>query len=226
MSNLLKSSYFFPLQVTIDDREPDTLEGEFRKMGNMIIHRQRLTVGDYLFDGDLLVERKTVPDFCCSVKDGRLFRQASDLVRNPVPACVILEGKNREFRETGFSPQAIQGILLSISLVFKLPVLRTKHPKETAKVMLQGFKQLTKDDLEEQRFYPSPSRFKNKNNPVLAQKIHILEGFPGIGTDKAERLLRKFGSLHAVFTADHRELLQVSGFGKKTVDNLIKILRK
>src|SRR5690554_3503552 len=147
MSNLLKSSYFFPLQVTIDDKKPDTLEGEFRKMGNMIIHRQRLTVGDYLFDGDLLVERKTVPDFCCSIKDGRLFRQAGDLVRNRVPACIILEGRNRDFKETDFSLQAIQGILLSISLVFRLPVLRTRHPKETVRLMLQGFKQLTRDGL-------------------------------------------------------------------------------
>ncbi len=225
MSKLLKSSYFFPLQVTIDDREPDTLEKEFRKMGNMIIHRQRLPIGDYLFDGDLLIERKTVPDFCCSIKDGRLFQQAGALVRNRVPACIILEGRNREFRETDFSKQAIQGILLSISLVFRLPVLRTKHSKETARVMLQGFKQLTRDRLQDQRLYSSPSRFKKKD-ALLIQKIHILEGFPGIGTDKAERLLGKFGNLHAVFTADYTALMQVSGIGKKTVDNLIRILKE
>lgn len=93
MSKLLKSSYFFPLQVTIDDREPATLEEELRKMGNMIIHRQRLTVGDCLFDSDLLIERKTIPDFCGSVKDGRLFRQAGRLMKAQVPACFIVEGK-------------------------------------------------------------------------------------------------------------------------------------
>jgi len=226
MSKLLKSSYYFPLQVTIDDREPPTLEEAFQKMGNMIIRRQRLESGDYLFDGDLLVERKTIPDFCHSIKDGRLFRQVKNLTRCKVPACLILEGKNRLFKETDFSPQAIQGILLSISLAFRLPILRTKNSQETVQVMLQCFKQLTKDRLEEIRFNPRPSPFKKKSNPLLAQRIHILEGFPGIGTDRAERLLKKFGNLHAVFTAEDEELLKVPGFGKKTVDRLREVLKK
>ncbi len=80
MANLLKSSYYFPLQVTIYDREPNTLEEEFRTLGNMIIHRRRLSVGDYLFDRNLLIERKSIPDFCLSIKDGRLFTQAGKLV--------------------------------------------------------------------------------------------------------------------------------------------------
>jgi len=226
MSKLLKSSYYFPLQVTIDDREPLTLEEAFQKMGNMIIRRQRLESGDYLFDGDLLVERKTIPDFCHSIKDGRLFRQVKNLTRCKVPACLILEGKNRLFKETDFSPQAIQGILLSISLAFRLPILRTKNSQETVQVMLQCFKQLTKDRLEDIRFNPRISSFKKKSNPLLAQRIHILEGFPGIGTDRAERLLKKFGNLHAVFTAEDEELLKVPGFGKKTVDRLREILKK
>jgi len=60
----MKSSYFFPLQVIIDDREPDILENEFRKMGNMSINRERLAAGDYLFDGELIIERQTIHDFC------------------------------------------------------------------------------------------------------------------------------------------------------------------
>src|SRR5690554_2863933 len=114
MSDLMKSSYFFPLQIIIDDREPDILENEFRKMGNMIINRERLAAGDYLFDGDLLIERKTIPDFCHSIKDGRLFKQAGNLIKNQVPTCLVLEGRKRDFGETDFSPQAIQGILLSL----------------------------------------------------------------------------------------------------------------
>ena len=226
MFKLLKSSYYFPLQVTIDDREPPTLEEAFRKMGNMIVRRQRLVSGDYLFDGDLLVERKTIPDFCLSIKDGRLFRQVKNLTACKVPACFILEGKNRLFKETDFSPQAIQGILLSISLAFRLPILRTKNFQETVLVMLQSFKQLTKDRLEDLRFNPRISPFKKKGNPLLSQRIHILEGFPGIGTDRAERLLMKFGNLHAVLTAEYEELLNVPGFGKKTVDRLREVLNK
>jgi DNA excision repair protein ERCC-4 len=226
MANILKSSSYFPLQVTIDDREPDSLEQELRKLGNMIIHRRRLAVGDYLLDGDFLVERKSIPDFCLSIKDGRLFTQAGKLMKSRIPACLILEGKNREFRKTDFSPKALQGILLSMSLAFRLPILRTKNSQESVEVMLQGYKQLTRDKLEEHRFYPRPFHSKLKNDPLLAQKIHILEGFPGIGVDKAERLLMNFGNLQAVFTAQAEDLLNVPGIGKKTVEGMLEILKK
>ncbi|SEF47322.1 ERCC4 domain-containing protein [Algoriphagus boritolerans] len=226
MANILKSSRYFPLQVTIDDREPVALEQEFRKLGNMIIHRRRLAVGDYLLDRDFLVERKSIPDFCLSIKDGRLFTQAGKLVNSRIPACIVLEGKNREFRKTDFSPKAIQGILLSISMAFRLPILRTKNTHESVEVMLQGFKQLTRDKLEEQRFYPRTFHSKPKKDPLLAQKLHILEGFPGIGVDKAERLLMKFGSLQAVFNAEIEDLLLVPGIGKRTVEGMLEILKK
>ena len=195
------------------------------KMGNMIILRKRLPAGDYLFDGELLVERKTIPDLCCSIKDGRLFGQAGKLLRSRVPACLMVEGRNKEFKQTDFSPQAIQGILLSLSLAFRLPVLRTKNPNNTASVMLQCFKQLTKDTLVDQRLFPRKGTFRKKGDPLLSQKTHILEGFPGIGVDKAERLLETFGNLRALFTADEGQLIKVPGIGKKTVDRLVKILR-
>jgi DNA excision repair protein ERCC-4 len=226
MSNLLKSSYYFPLQVTIDDREPDTLEKEFRDLGNMIIRRKRLSVGDYLLDSDFLVERKSIPDFCLSIKDGRLFKQAGKLMNSRIPACLILEGKNREFKKTDFSPKSLQGILLSMSLAFRLPILRTKDKHESVQVMLQSFKQLTRDKLEEQRFYPRSFFSRAKKDPLIAQKIHILEGFPGVGVDKAERLLMKFGNLESVFTADVKDLMDVPGIGRKTVESFVEILKK
>lgn len=226
MSKILKSSSYFPLQVTIDDREPDSLEQEFRELGNMIIRRKRLAVGDYLFDNDFLVERKSIPDFCLSIKDGRLFKQAGKLMNSRIPACLILEGKNREFQQTDFSPKSLQGILLSMSLAFRLPILRTKDTHESVQVMLQSFKQLTRNKLEEQRFYPRSFHSKLKRDPFLAQKIHILEGFPGVGVDKAERLLMKFGNLYSVFTADAEDLMNVSGIGRKTADGIVEILKK
>jgi len=226
MRNLLRSSFYFPFQIFIDDRERKALEDEFRKLGNMIIHRRRLGVGDYLFDSSFLVERKTIPDFCISVKDGRLFRQARELAKSRIFTCIILEGKNRDFKTTGFSQKAIQGILLSLSLVFRLPVLRTKNTLETVQVMLQSYKQLSGDEFLDQQFYTRPAFVKKKRDPFLAQKIHILQGFPGIGTDKAKRLLIKFESLWAVFAAAEEELLNVPGIGKETIKSFVKILKK
>jgi len=226
MPRLLKSSFYFPFQVTIDDREPALMGEEFRKIGNMIIRRQRLLAGDYLLDGDLLVERKTIPDFCQSIKDGRLFQQAKKLSNSSVPACLILEGKSRHFRTTDFSQQAIQGLLLSISLGFRIPIVRTKNPGETVRVMLQCFKQLTKDRPEDVKFYRRPPSLKKKHTPLQSQKIQLLENLPAIGPYKAKSLLLEFGNLQRVFTAEDTELRKVPGLGKKTVERLIDVLKK
>ncbi|WP_158861324.1 ERCC4 domain-containing protein [Lunatibacter salilacus] len=224
MSKFLKTSSYFPLQVSIDDRESVALEDEFRKLGNMIVCRQRMDVGDYLLDSDLLVERKTIPDFCHSIKDGRLFKQAKLLATSPIPAIYILEGRNRQFKDTDFTRQAIQGILISLSLAFRLPIIKTKNYPESVQVMLQCFKQLTKDRLEEQRFFPQS--YTKKQPPLHIQRVQILKGFPGVGVDRAERMLAKFDSLYAVFTAENEALLNVPGLGKKTVDRFLEILRK
>ncbi|WP_373494312.1 ERCC4 domain-containing protein [Aquiflexum sp.] len=214
MSRLIKSSYFYPLEVIIDDREPMSVEKELLAKGNLLVQRKRLDVGDYIFDNDLLVERKTVIDFCASIKDGRLFKQVSKLAKGKIPAIVILEGRQKDFKETDFSVQAILGIMVSISLGFKIPILRSKGIEETVAIMLQGYKQLTKDRLQDQRVYPRKGNFKKEKNQSLKQKIHILEGFPGIGVDRAEKLLDHFGSLKDVFNADFEELLGVPGLGR------------
>jgi DNA repair protein RadC len=44
--------------------------------------------------------------------------------------------------------------------------------------------------------------------------------------DPAERLLTKFGNLHAVFSAGQEELLEVPDLGKRTVERFIEILKK
>jgi len=224
MSRLIKSSYFYPLEVVIDDREPLSVERELLEKGNLLVQRKRLGVGDYIFDNDLIVERKTVQDFCGSIKDGRLFRQVFKLAQSKTPAILILEGKHKDFKETDFSVQAIQGIVVSVSLVFKIPILRSKSLKETVEIMLQGYKQLTKDRHQEQRLYPRKGDFKKSKDRFLEQKIHILEGFPGIGVDRAKMLLEHFGSLKAVFDADFENLLSVKGFGKTTAKKLKEIL--
>jgi DNA excision repair protein ERCC-4 len=226
MTELLKSSYFYPLEVIIDDREPISIEQEFLTKGNLLVQRKRLDVGDYIFDNELIVERKTVKDYCESIKDGRLFRQVSKLAKNKVTAFMILEGRQKDFKETDFSVQAIQGILVSVSLGFRIPILRSKSIRESVEIMLQGYKQLTKDRLLEQRIFPRKGNFKKKKDRFLEEKIHILEGFPGVGVDRAKSLLDHFGNLKAVFDADLENLLEVKGFGRISAKNFKEILER
>ncbi|MFD2037287.1 ERCC4 domain-containing protein [Belliella marina] len=224
MKDFLRGSKFYPLEIVVDDREPDVMLGHLFSYRNIIIRKERLLVGDYLLDSELIVERKTPLDFCASIKDGRFFKQAGKLANSKVPACLILEGRKREYRNLGFSKNAVQAILLSVSLIFRIPIIRSKTRKETVSVMLQSFKQLTKDKLAAYKFHPRLKPKFQKSDNFLNQKIHILEGFPGIGADRAEYLLNHFGSLQHIFNASESDLLSVIGIGKSTVQKMKEIL--
>ena len=224
MKDFLSGSKFYPLEIVIDDREPDAMLEYLLFYKNIIVRKERLLVGDYLLDSELIVERKTPSDFSASIKEGRFFKQAGKLANSKVPACLILEGRKREYKNLGFSKNAVQAILMSVSLIFKIPIIRAKTRKETVSVMLQSFKQLTKDKLADYKFHPRLKPKFQKSDNFLKQKIHILEGFPGIGADRAEYLLNHFGSLQHIFNAPESDLLSVIGIGKSTVQKMKEIL--
>jgi DNA excision repair protein ERCC-4 len=226
MSRILRTSYFYPLEVVIDDREPISVEKALLAKGNLLVQRKRLDLGDYIFDNDLIVERKTILDFCTSIKDGRLFKQISRLANSKIPGILILEGRQKDFKKTDFSLSAIQGIMISISLGFKIPILRSKGIEETVSIMLQGYKQLTKESIEVKRVYSPKLRYRKRKDQLLIYKVHVLEGFPGIGSERASLLLEKFQTLDRVFQSPKEEFLELKGIGIKTWELFQDILRK
>jgi ERCC4-type nuclease len=49
-------------------------------------------------------------------------------------------------------------------------------------------------------------------------QLYVLQGLPGIGPERAERLLTQFGGVEAVMVASRRELQSVPGIGEKTAE--------
>jgi ERCC4-type nuclease len=171
-------------------------------------------LGDYRIDDRLIVERKTLPDFAISVMDGRLFTQASRLAGSEIPAALILEGNASDLAKTGIRREALQGSLVSISLVFGVPVLRSQNPEETARLMLYAAMQMratTTDAL------PRPGR---RPRGKLRTQLRILQGLPGIGPARARRLLDTFGTVECILAADAEALQKVPGMGKKTAQSI------
>lgn len=48
----------------------------------------------------------------------------------------------------------------------------------------------------------------------------ILQGLPGVGSERAARLLDEFGSVEAVVTATSKELQSVEGIGKNIANRI------
>jgi len=79
--------------------------------------------------------------------------------------------------------------------------------------------------VQEGRFQKSViHRYGYRPKRKKSRQLYLLQGLPGIGRDKAVRLLEKFGSGEAVFTADEEELSEVDGIGITTAKKIRAIL--
>ncbi len=200
-----------PILVIIDDREPrgavhDALDGR----PEFVAETRRLDCGDYWVDKRFLFERKTLPDLVCSIESGRLFAQALRLVEAPgVRPALILEGTAAELRHCRMRREAVHGALITLSMFIGLPVLRTRCLEETVEtfryVVEQG-RAVAQGALPRRG-----SRLKGKS----ACQNYLLQGLPGVGPERARRLLEHFGSVRAVMAAERAELAAVGGIGER-----------
>ncbi len=208
-----------PFRVIVDDREVGSgTVAALQAMDEVDLVVERLPLGDYAWDDRLLFERKTLIDLAASLKDGRLLRQASRLASASMRGVLILEGTARDLAASGMRREAIQGALVTITVVLGIPLLRAKDAGESARLMRYTARQIRAlRDASAREAYPRSFPTKRPRGKRKTQ-LHILQGLPGIGPKRARRLLERFGSVEAALTATAEELASVSGLGHHTAD--------
>ena len=212
---MVQQTDFPATHIAADDREtksgvPAVLQG----MENVDLQIRRLSLGDYLADRRLRIERKTLPDFAQSVIDGRLFRQMINLAASRAKGILILEGTGRDLTPLHMRREALQGALITVSLILGIPVLRARDPQESAHLITYAARQMAA--------VAQGSGRRPGYRPKTKQKRqrYILQGLPGIGPELARRLLAEFGSVAAVVTAGEADLQQVAGIGPQTAGKI------
>lgn len=201
-----------PIRIVADDREPVAVLASIRALPGAEVTLARLPVGDFLVGDRLLVERKSLQDFAVSLIDGRLFSQASALANSGRRTLMILEGPPLSLAHSGIRREALQGALITISLIYGIPVLRSLNPEETGRLILYAEKQrraCVSGALRRPGYRPKGRR---------QRQLFLLQGLPGVGPAKANKLLAAFGSVEGVCRADAVSLAEVPGVGRKTAD--------
>jgi DNA excision repair protein ERCC-4 len=212
------------MNILIDHREAKNrkLVAAFHSYPDIHLEMVTLKTGDFLVDNQLLIERKTLIDFALSIKDGRLFRQAARLNAVKQNTTIILEGTSRELKKIGMKREALQGALICLLLRFNLPVLRSMSQEETAWLIIAAAGQCTTVKRFTKHQLPRPAPTKRMNTDK--HQLFILQGLPDIGPKKAQSLLKNFGSLKAVFSADPSEFKKVDGIGNMTAEKIWNII--
>lgn len=204
-----------PISVVADDREArgrllDVLKGDplFR------VESTRLSVGDYLVDQRFVFERKTTRDLAASVISGRLFSQALRLVEQPLHAALVVEGASLDRACGRMSREALQGALVSVSLMIGVPVLHTRNAEESAALFRYSATQAAAVAVG-----ALPRRGYRPKGKAALQSF-ILQGLPGVGPELARRLIDRFGNVRRVIGAEAETLQTIDGIGPKTAGRI------
>ena len=204
-----------PFNIIADDRECKSgVINSLSEIENVDVSTQRLSVGDYQIGSRVIVERKTIKDFAVSIIDGRLFWQMIRLANSTSMGVLILEGTAVDTADLKMSRESMQGALITVSLILGIPVLRSKDPSETARLIVYIGRQI--ESLAQGGMQRHGYRPKGKHK----RQLFILQGLPGVGPEKAGRLLDSFGSVEAVISASSGELQSVEGIGKSIADKI------
>lgn len=179
-----------------------------RRGGAFDVQMVRLTTGDYLIDEEVLIERKTIADFAASLADGRLFAQAARLAHSAHRSILLIEGPTPA-AVPAIHPHALEGALVSLAVMWRLPVLHSLDAEHSARILHLLANQASKPHQHTLR------RFDRKPKRLDSRRLFVLQGLPGVGPELAHRLLAQLGSVEGVITAGAATLTQVRGLEPK-----------
>lgn len=204
--------------VYVDTRESLDVRDALVELGSTVVERV-LAPADYVVSEGYAIERKEMHDFLRSVYDGRLFEQAERLCEAYEHAVLIVEGDVRRVLAGLQNPMVFWGALAKIASDHAVSVVFTPDAWGTAMFIHSLARK-----LQEERGGRVVARHKPKAYSLKQLQLMAVQSLPGVGPERAEALLKRFGSVRRVFQASKPELLSVRGLGVKTVKRIIEFL--
>lgn len=206
------------LFIEYDHREePSELPEILAEQSGIESIRTELSAGDYRINYRIVAERKTGADFNQSIADARLFEQCKNLVDIPTQPVLIMEG-NPYRTNKNVPAEAVRGALIAVTVFWYIPVLFSNHKEDTIRIL----KMIGNQDLSGRRILNRKNTLQNRM--INDRRIHLLAGVPGIGPEKARKLLDEFSTLRDLMIATPEEIQDVPGIGPKLTENLREIL--
>lgn len=195
------------IQIHADYREKSS--GVIKKLLDLGINvsLEKLEVGDYLISENLCVEFKTIPDFVDSLIDKRLFTQLKSM-KMYKKQLIILQGEEDIYTQRNLHPNAIRGMLATISVGYGVPILQTRNSEDSALLMAQIAKR--EQSSEDKEF----THHSLKPLTLKEQQEYLISALPGVGPVLSKPLLKKFGSVKKILTSSIEKLKEVDLIGE------------
>jgi ERCC4-type nuclease len=176
---------------------------------------EALTAGDYRIGGGVLVERKTVADLHGSLGRGRLWEQIGKIRDEAVSPFLLVEGG--ELDDGPRHPNAIRGALLAI-VELGVAILWSRDPADSA---------LWLHRLAVRHARKTTARVRSRTAvELIPPGVEVLAAVPGVSTQTARALLRRFGSIGGLLAAGPERWAEVQGVGAVRAHALATALLK
>ena len=204
--------------IYVDDREPEWICVILAPL-DVPFQRKRLEVGDYLIKHgsfEIAVERKDIRDYISSLVDGRLFNQLYNLSSSFEKSFLFIVGDFSLVADR-IDRKSYLGSLISVALRERGGIVVPVQLKDDEEFCL-ALKYLN-SQVEAGKLKALPRGKKGSDATAMLMAV------PGIGEEKAKRLLEKFGSVYGIVNASIAELMTVEGIGEKQARRIYNFVR-
>ncbi|MDD3175012.1 MAG: helicase-related protein [Candidatus Nanoarchaeia archaeon] len=204
------------LTMYVDHREKGSNLVKTLLSQNIDLKLKQLAVGDFLISSDVVVEFKNVRDFVDSIVDGRLLTQLKSLIQYSKPL-ILIEGEENIYSIRNVDPLAIDGMLATIYLSYKIPLFRTKNSEESARLLIAFAKKEQENKNSSFTFHSAKPMDDN------SLQEYIVSSFPAIGGALAKKIMSHFKTLSSFFNSSKEELVQIDQLGEKKANEILRI---
>lgn len=180
------------------------------------------------------VQRKEIKDLLSSTDDGRLALQLSQMRASPLDhRVIVLEGGVR-FDNAGrldrgrtagrgreWTQKELWGLLWSVTVLDDVTVVRTDSVAETVAWVKVTEAWWSKTEHKGLRARPGMGKGAWGKPMTWEWASWVLQGWPGIGPELAERIVREFGRLPLKWDVTVEQLSQVKGISKARAEKWI-----
>ena len=177
----------------------------------------KLEIGDYILSEEVIVEYKSKKDFVDSIIDGRLLNQLKSLNNYSKPL-LIIEGEQDIYSQRNIHPNAIRGMMATITTSYRIPIIFTKNQKDTALTMYIIAKR------EQEKGSKEFSMHTSKPLSLKEQQEYIVSALPGVGPKLSKPLLKKFKTIKKIINAKTEKLEKIPLIGKKKAEAIKNII--
>jgi len=204
------------VKAFVDSREP----GIIKTTLNM--PTKELDQGDfYMPEYDVAIERKEAGDFCSSLTDGRLSKQADRMAANHDHAFLIIEGDPYEVEYSDVSNNSISGMMSSLAVKRGISILYASNISQTMYHVKRVFERFA--DEEHERADGGYVKTADTGE-VDDVQVAMLAQVEGISVEKGMAINNEIYSVANIVKEPHstkKRLLKVDGVGDKLADRVI-----